>query len=93
MLALGFCLLEIKKAFGFLEKAFLHRRVVIADRFGKSAEFILLIGAEFGWDFDLNADIEVAAALGGERLNALFAEAENGAALGASRDFDRRLTI
>ena len=54
--------LQLEEAFGLLEKTFLHRGVLLADGFREGAEFFLLIGVEFGGDFDLDADVEVAAA-------------------------------
>ena len=34
---------KVEKALGFFEETFLHRRVLVADGFGKRAEFRLLV--------------------------------------------------
>jgi hypothetical protein len=80
--------LQLEESFGLLEKTFLHRGVLLADGFREGAEFFLLIGVEFGGDFDLDADVEVAAAGVAEGGDAFFAEPENGAALSAGGYFD-----
>ena len=71
-----------------MEEAFLHGGVVVADGGGEGAQLLLLVAAELGGHFHLDADVEVAAAFAGERHDAFFAQAENRAALGAGGDFD-----